>query len=92
MQVGLLVADESEPAVPMARVLRHELEIRGSHVCKRVSIPRCSLRLPTVCSPPAKLVGRRVGLEEAVDLLVSEEAFASPRSDRDRSLLRDKQM
>ncbi|MBP0649985.1 zinc-binding dehydrogenase, partial [Mycobacterium tuberculosis] len=31
VQVGLMLADHSEPKIPMARVIAHELEIFGSH-------------------------------------------------------------
>ncbi|MDQ3117149.1 MAG: zinc-dependent alcohol dehydrogenase family protein [Verrucomicrobiota bacterium] len=78
VQVGLLVADESEPAVPMARVLRHELELRGSHGLQAHVYPEMLAEIASGLLNPAKLVGRGVGLAEALELLVSEEAFASP--------------
>ena len=78
VQVGLLVDDESEPKVPMARVLRHELEIRGSHGLQAPVYPEMLDEIASGRLDPAKLVGRSVALAEAVDLLVSEEAFASP--------------
>lgn len=76
VQVGLLVADESEPAVPMARVVRQELEIRGSHGLQARIYPEMLEEIGNGKLDPAKLIGRRVGLQEAVDLLVSEEAFS----------------
>ncbi len=76
VQVGLLVAGDSEPAVPMARVLRHELEIRGSHGLQAPVYPEMLDEIASGFLDPSKLVGRTVGLEEAVNLLVSEEAFA----------------
>ncbi len=78
VQVGLLVGNESEPAVPMGRVVRHEIEIRGSHGLAAHVYPVMLDEIASGLLNPAKLIGRGVGLEEAVDLLVSEEAFASP--------------
>jgi len=77
VQVGLLVADESEPAVPMDRVVRHELEIRGSHGMQAHVYPEMLDEIANGLLDPAKLIGRSVGLQNAVDLLVSEEAFAN---------------
>ncbi len=77
VQVGLLVADESEPAVPMDRVVRHELEIRGSHGLQAHVYPEMLAEIANGLLDPAKLIGRCVTLEEGADLLVSEEAFAS---------------
>jgi hypothetical protein len=31
IQVGLLLAEQSTPAIPMSKVIAHELEILGSH-------------------------------------------------------------
>lgn len=77
VQIGLLVADESEPAVPMDRVVRHELEIRGSHGLQAHAYPDMLDEIANGLLEPARLIGRSVGLQEAVDLLVSEEAFAA---------------
>lgn len=77
VQVGLLVADEREPAVPMARVVAHELEIRGSHGLQAHVYPAMLQEIANGLLDPAKLIGRRVGLREGVDLLVTEEAFAT---------------
>ncbi len=77
VQVGLLVADESESAVPMDRVVRHELEIRGSHGMQAHVYPEMLDEIANGLLDPAKLIGRSVGLQNAVDLLVSEEAFAN---------------
>ena len=76
VQVGLLVAGESNPEVPMARVLRQELEIRGSHGLQAPVYPEMLDEIASGLLDPAKLVGRTVGLQEAVKMLVTEEAFA----------------
>jgi alcohol dehydrogenase len=76
VQVGLLVDDEKELAVPMARVVAHELEIRGSHGLQAHAYPQMLNDIATGLFDPSKLVGRTVSLREGADLLVSEEAFA----------------
>jgi alcohol dehydrogenase len=76
VQVGLLVADEREPQVPMARVVAQELEIRGSHGLQAHVYPQMLADIASGLLNPAQLIGRSVDLQEGVDLLVSEEAFA----------------
>jgi alcohol dehydrogenase len=78
VQVGLLVADESSPPVPMDRVVAHELELRGSHGLQAHVYPEMLEEIARGTMDPGKLIGRRVGLAEGVDLLVSQEAFADP--------------
>lgn len=75
VQVGLLVAGDSTPPVPMDRVVAHELELRGSHGMQAHVYPEMLDLIASGAMDPAKLVGRRVGLAEAVELLVSQEAF-----------------
>lgn len=76
VQVGLLVGDEREPAVPMARVIAHELEIRGSHGLQAHVYPRMLAEIAGGKIDPSKLIGRGVSLQAAIELLVTEQAFA----------------
>lgn len=76
VQVGLLVADEAEPPVPMDRVIRHELEIRGSHGLQARIYPEMLDQITSGLLDPSQLIRNRVSLHEAVNLLVSEEGFA----------------
>jgi alcohol dehydrogenase len=77
VQVGLLVGDDGEPPVPMARVLRQEIEIRGSHGLQAHVYPQMLDEIARGLLDPAKLIGRSVDLQQGVDLLVNQQAFAS---------------
>ena len=76
VQVGLLLADEREVAVPMDRVIAYELELRGVHGMA-VSRYDALLRLvETGAVDPARLIGRTIALEQAGEELASMGAFA----------------
>jgi alcohol dehydrogenase len=75
IQVGLMLADHATPAVPMARVIAHELEIIGSH---GMQAHRYDAMMPMILSgklKPERLVGQQISLEESVDALVSMDRF-----------------
>ena len=75
VQVGLLLGDHSTPAVPMSRVVAHELEILGSH---GMPAHRYDVMLPMILSgklKPELLVGKEITLEEAIEALVSMDTF-----------------
>lgn len=75
VQVGLLLGEHSTPAVPMSRVVAHELEILGSH---GMPAHRYELMMPMILSgklKPELLVGREIGLEESIDALISMDEF-----------------
>ena len=76
VQVGLLLADEREVAVPMDRVIAYELELRGVH---GMAVGRYDALLRLVESGavnPARLIGRTIALEQAGEELASMGAFA----------------
>jgi alcohol dehydrogenase len=65
VQVGLLLEDEREVAIPMDRVIAYELELRGVH---GMAVGRYDALLRLVESgavEPSRLIGRTIGLEEA---------------------------
>ena len=75
VQVGLMLGDHSTPAVPMSRVVAHELEILGSH---GMPAHRYDVMMPMILSSklkPELLVGREISLEESIDALISMNAF-----------------
>jgi alcohol dehydrogenase len=76
VQVGLLLADQSRPALPMDRVVAHELEIFGSHGIQAHRYPAIFKMIATGKLQPQKLVGRRIPLAEAADALVQMDTFA----------------
>ncbi|MCJ7622753.1 MAG: zinc-dependent alcohol dehydrogenase family protein [Anaerolineaceae bacterium] len=69
VQVGLMVADESDAPIPMGRVISKELEILGSH---GMQAHRYGPMLEMIRSGklnPKQLVGRTVTLEESMAIL-----------------------
>ena len=65
VQVGLLVGNESSPPVPMARVVARELEILGSHGLQAARFPALFERIEQGRLDPARLITRRMTLDEA---------------------------
>jgi alcohol dehydrogenase len=78
IQVGLLLAGESRPALPMDQVLSKELEIIGSHGMQAHRYPAMLEMIRTGRLHPERLLGRTISLDESVTAL--------PRMDRDPSL------
>ena len=78
IQVGLLLAEESRPALPMDQVLSKELEIIGSHGMQAHRYPAMLEMIRSGRLQPEKLLGRTITLDESVTAL--------PRMDRDPSL------
>ena len=75
VQVGLMLGDHSTPAVPMSRVVAHELEILGSH---GMPAHRYDVMMPMILSgklKPELLVGREISLEESIDALIAMDEF-----------------
>jgi alcohol dehydrogenase len=75
IQVGLMLAEHSRPALPMDQVLSNELEIIGSHGMQAHRYPAMLEMISTGQLQPGKLVGHHITLEEA--------AAALPALDRD---------
>ncbi|HEU4623791.1 MAG TPA: zinc-dependent alcohol dehydrogenase family protein [Steroidobacteraceae bacterium] len=78
IQVGLLLAEQSRPALPMDQVLAKELEIIGSHGMQAHRYPAMLEMIRAGRLQPGKLLGRTIALEDAVTAL--------PNMDRDASL------
>lgn len=71
VQVGLMLGKHATPAIPMGPVIAHELEIYGSHGMQAWRYAAMLEMMETGKIAPQKLIGRLVGLEEAVPLLMS---------------------
>lgn len=65
VQVGLLLGDEATTALPMDRVLAHELEVIGSHGMAAVDYPAMLELVEQGLLDPRVLVTRVIGLDEA---------------------------
>jgi len=75
IQVGLLLADQSEPPVPMSHVIARELEIRGSHGLQAREYAGMLKLIATGRLDPAKLLGRRITLSQVGAELAGMDAF-----------------
>ena len=71
VQIGLMVGEHKHPGVPMDLVLANELEIAGSHGIQAHRYPEMLAMILAGKLRPDRLIGRTVGLEEAIDRLVS---------------------
>lgn len=78
VQVGLLLAEQSRPALPMDRVVAWELEIRGSHGIQAHRYPAMLDMMRTGKLQPQKLLGKRISLAQAPAALMALGASADP--------------
>ncbi|BBI71141.2 hypothetical protein HAALTHF_10520n [Vreelandella aquamarina] len=75
VQVGLMLADHSTPAVPMSKVIANELEILGSHGMQTHRYGAMLAMIKSGKLAPEKLIGRRITLEESVQALINMDKF-----------------
>lgn len=66
IQVGLLVGDDSAPAIPMAPVIGKELEIIGSHGMQAFRYEEVFRMIQMGQLAPEKMLGKTITLEEAI--------------------------
>lgn len=71
VQIGLLLGDQAEPALPMGRVIAHELELFGSHGMPAHAYPEILGMIAAGKLPLRKLIGRRITLDAAGPALAS---------------------
>jgi len=75
IQVGLMVADDSNPRVPMSRVLANELEILGSHGMQAWRYADMLAMIAAGALAPERLIGKTICLEETIVELTSMNNF-----------------
>ena len=78
VQVGLLLADQSTPPIPMDRVVAHELTIVGSH---GMQAHRYDAMLAMILSgklQPEKLLNQTISLEQSIDTLMEMGQASNP--------------
>ena len=75
VQVGLLLGDERHPAVPMSRVIAHELEILGSHGMQPHRYPALLAMIEAGKLDPERLIGKRISLDQAPEELAGMGSF-----------------
>ena len=75
IQVGLMLADHSTPAVPMARVISHELEVLGSHGMQSHRYDAMLAMVQSGKLAPQRLVGNLITLSQSIQVLTSMAQF-----------------
>ncbi len=75
VQVGLMLADHSTPAIPMSKVIANELEILGSHGMQAHRYGAMLAMFQSGKLAPERLIGRRITLEESVQALTNMDKF-----------------
>jgi len=75
VQVGLMLGEHATPQIPMDKVIAHELQIVGSHGMQAFRYKALTDMLETGKLAPQKLIGKRIGLEEAPVALMQMDRF-----------------
>jgi alcohol dehydrogenase len=75
VQVGLMLAENSTPAIPMSKVIAHELEILGSHGMQAHRYGAMLDMVRTGKLAPEKLVGKKINLQQSIDALMNMDKF-----------------
>lgn len=69
IQVGLMAGSDYLPEIPMHLVVAYELEVLGSHGMQAYAYPEMLEMIKCGKLKPEKLIGNRVSLEQAAELL-----------------------
>jgi alcohol dehydrogenase len=77
IQVGLLVDEDAEVRVPMAKVLANELEILGSHGMQAYRYTEMLEMISAGNLSPDKLIGKTISLEESIAALTTMNEFST---------------
>ncbi|MCO6186438.1 zinc-dependent alcohol dehydrogenase family protein [Rhizobium sp. L1K21] len=75
VQVGLLLADQARPPVPMDRVIGWELEVKGSHGMQAHRYGAMFDMIETGKLQPEKLIGSELSLSDAPATLADMNSF-----------------
>jgi alcohol dehydrogenase len=75
IQIGLMAGDQTNPQVPMHLVIAKELELLGSHGMQAHAYPEMMQMILQEKIAPQTLIGKRIGLDEAVEALTSMDRF-----------------
>jgi len=78
VQVGLMLGEHATPAIPMAQVIGHELEIYGSHGMQAWRYDAMLAMLKTGKMKPQQLISKRISLEEAIPGLMTMDKAETP--------------
>ena len=75
VQVGLMLAENSAPAIPMDKVIADELEILGSHGMQAHRYGAMLEMMESGKLAPEKLIGETISLEQSIDALMNMDKF-----------------
>ena len=75
VQIGLMTGEHKHPAIPMDKVIAHELEIYGSHGMQAHNYPALLRMIAAGKLQPQKLIGSTIGLAEAAVALPQMDQF-----------------
>ena len=75
VQIGLMLADEATPEIPMAQVIGRELEIYGSHGMQAYRYEAMMNMIKAGKLAPQKLISRHISLDEAPAALMEMNKF-----------------
>ena len=75
VQVGLLLAEHSTPAIPMDKVIADELEILGSHGMQAHRYDAMLAMVESGKLAPQRLIGKTISLEQSIDALIGMDTF-----------------
>lgn len=78
IQVGLLLAEQATPAIPMDRVVGQELEILGSHGIQAHRYDAMLAMIESGKLKPERLLGRTISLEESINALTTLDQHKHP--------------
>ncbi|MEM6577843.1 MAG: zinc-dependent alcohol dehydrogenase family protein [Pseudomonadota bacterium] len=77
VQVGLMLADEARPPIPMDRVIAHELEIVGSHGMQAHRYTDMIGMIEAGSLTPQRLLGQEITLSASITALTDMNSFDS---------------
>ena len=75
IQVGLMLAENSTPKIPMSKVIANELEILGSHGMQAYRYAEMLAMIQSGKLAPEKLIGKTISLEESIEALMNMDRF-----------------
>ena len=75
IQVGLMLGEQRHPVIPMDKVIANELEILGSHGMQAYKYGGIFEQIRAGKLNPAKLIGKTIGLDEALEELANMDKF-----------------
>jgi alcohol dehydrogenase len=76
VQVGLMLAENHHPAIPMDKVIANELEIMGSHGIQAYNYSSLLEMIRTKKLKPDRLIGKTINLDESLTELVNMKNFS----------------